>query len=141
MTYVVVIVAGVLYWILGKKLGAWQDKAWFVRPAMLVISSASFANTGLGIWCAHVLRGTFGWAGGLLDASSGLVAGGIGLILLVGTALDLRDHRPDGMAKTGLIMLPLLVLVASGPLASSGAGLFDSISQAGTHGLSSMIGG
>ncbi|MEV3927034.1 hypothetical protein [Actinomadura coerulea] len=142
MDFAVAIAAGGLYFVLGRKLtGNLGTKVWFLRPAMLLICAASLANTVLGVWSAKVTGGLLGWVGGWFGASAALLAGVVGLLLLVGTALDLKDKRPDGIAKTGLITLPILVMVASGPLAAQGAGLFDSIAQAGANGLSTMIGG
>lgn len=141
MEFAVAIAAGGLYIILGRKLGAWAAKVWFVRPAMLLICSASLASTIVGVWAARLAGGVLGWIGGLLGASAALLAGVIGLLLLVGTALDLKDKRPDGIAKTGLIALPVLAMIASGPLASIGTGLFGQIAGAGATALTTMIGG
>lgn len=142
MDFAVAIAAGGLYVVLGRKLtGNWGAKAWFLRPLMLLICAASLANTVIGVWGARLFAGVLGWAGGLFGASAALLAGVVGLLLLVGTALDLKDKRPDGIAKTGLVLLPILAMVASGPLAVQGSGLFDSIAQAGATGLGTMIGG
>lgn len=142
MDFAVAIVAGGLYFILGRKLtGTLAAKAWFLRPAMLLICAASLANTVLGVWGAKAAGGLLGWIGGWFDVSAALLAGAVGLLLLVGTVLDLKDKRPDGIAKTGLVLLPILAMVAAGPLAVQGSGLFDSIAQASRSGLSTMIGG
>lgn len=142
MDFAVAIAAGGMYFILGRKLtGNLATKAWFLRPTLLLICAASLANTIIGIWVARLFGGVLGWAGGLFGASGALLAGVVGLLLLLGTALDLKDKRPDGIAKTGLVLLPILAMVATGPLAAQGLGLFDSIAQAGQTGLSTMIGG
>lgn len=141
MSFAVAIAAVGLYVILGRKLGAWATKVWFLRPVLLLVFSASLANTIVGVWAARLAGGVLGWIGGLFGASAALMAGVVGLLLLVGTALDLKDKRPDGMARTGLIALPVLAMIASGPLASTGNGLFDQVAQAGATALSTMIGG
>ncbi len=142
MDFAVAIAAGGMYLILGRKLtGSLAAKAWFVRPAMLLICAASLANTIIGVWGAKAINALLGWVGGWFGASGALMAGVAGLLLLLGTALDLKDKRPDGIAKTGLILLPILAMVAVGPLAVQGSGLFDSIAEAGRTGLSTMIGG
>ena len=142
MEFAVAIAAGGLYGILGRKLGGGlAHKLWFLRPAMLLICSASLANTIVGVWAARLAGGGLGWAGELLGMSAATAAGVVGLLLLVGTALDLKDHRPDGIAKTGLIVLPVLVMVATGPLAASGSGLFDSLAAGASTALASLIGG
>lgn len=141
MDFAVAIAAGGLYFVLGRKLtGKWAEKAWFLRPLMLLTCAASLANTIIGIWGARLISGILGLVGGWFGASAALLAGVVGLLLLVGTALDLKDKRPDGIAKTGLIVLPVLAMVASGPLAAQGLGLFDSLAQAGGSALGSMIG-
>lgn len=141
MEFAVAIAAGGLYIILGRKLGAWAARVWFLRPVLLLICSASLASTIVGVWAARLAGGVLGWIGGLVGASAALLAGVVGLLLLVGTALDLKDRRPDGIAKSGLIALPVLAMIASGPLASIGTGLFDQIAGAGATALTTMIGG
>ncbi|MGI5208960.1 hypothetical protein ACQEU6_46280 [Spirillospora sp. CA-108201] len=142
MDFAVAIAAGGLYFVLGRKLtGNWATKAWFLRPAMLLVCAAALANTVIGIFGARLFGAVLGLIGGWFGASAALMAGVVGLLLLVGTALDLKDKRPDGIAKTGLVLLPILAMVASGPLAAQGLGLFDSIAQAGETGLGTMIGG
>ncbi|RFU39109.1 hypothetical protein DZF91_24135 [Actinomadura logoneensis] len=141
MSYVVAAVAFGLWIILGKKLSGHLLKFWWLRPSMLLVCSASLASTGVGTWAAHMLGKPMGWVGGWVHVSGALVAGGVGVLLLVGTVLDLKDRHPDGIAKTGLIALPLLALVASGPLADTGTNLFGSIAQTSASTLASMIGG
>ena|SRR5690606_5640821 len=141
MSFAVAIAAVGLYVILGRKLGAWATKVWFLRPVLLLTFAASLANTIVGVWAARLAGGVLGLIGGWIGVSAALMAGVVGLLLLVDTALDLKNKRPDGMARTGLVALPVLVMVASGPLATTGAGLFDQVAQAGATALTAMIGG
>ena len=142
MDFAVAIAAGGLYALLGRKLtGKWADKAWFLRPLMLLTCAAALANTIIGVWAARLFGAVFGLVGGWFGVSAALLAGVAGLLLLVGTALDLKDKKADGIAKTGLVLLPILAMVASGPLAAQGLGLFDQVAQAGATALGSMIGG
>lgn len=143
MSYIVALAAFGLWAVLTSKLkGKLASKLWFLRPALLLIGSASAANTGVGVWIAdHLVAGVLGWAAGMVGIAGALVAGVIVLILAIATALDLKDRSADGIAKMGLIALPILVLAAAGPLAANGAGLFDSIAGLGTSGLSAIVGG
>lgn len=148
MSYAVAVLAFGLYFILrrrggggGGRVSKMLAKAWWVSPLMLLVASAAITNTIIGVWSAKLGGGMFGWVGGLVHASGATTAGVVFLLLLVGTCLDLVDKRPDGIAKTGLIVLPLLALIMVGPLAGTGRGLLDSINKASAHSVSSLIGG
>ena len=142
MGYLVAVAAFGLWAVLQKKMaGRIAMRLWFVPPALLLIGSASLADTGLGSLLAQVISAVVGWPAGLAGVSGSLVVGVIGLLLLIATALDLKDRHADGIAKTGLVMLPLLAIAAAGPLADTGTGLFDQVANFGQHGLTSLIGG
>lgn len=142
MGYLVAVAAFGLWTVLKRKMtGRIAMRLWFVPPALLLIGSASLANTGLGAWVAGLVGTVIGWPAGLVGVSGTLAVGVVALLLLIATALDLKDRNADGIAKTGLIMLPILAIAAAGPLFDAGAGLFDQVANAGQSGLTSLIGG
>lgn len=142
MGYLVAAAAFGLWAVLKRKMtGRVAMRLWFVPPALLLIGSASLANTGLGAWVAGLIGAVIAWPAGLIGVSAAAAIVVVGLLLLVATVFDLKDRNADGIAKTGLILLPILAIAASGPLAASGAGLFDQVANAGTNGLTSLIGG
>lgn len=143
MSYAVAVISIGLYVVLRKRLaGKFNNKLWFVAPALLLMATCSLANTGLGAWIAHtIIGGLLGLLGGAFGISTSLLAGGIALIMLAGAVIDLWDKKPDGFAKTAIIALPLLVILAAGPVASTAGGLFDSIAGVGHNGIAALIGG
>lgn len=142
MGYLVAVAAFGLWAVLKKKMGGRiAMRLWFVPPALLLIGSASLANTGLGAWIAGALAAVIGWPAGMVGVSATAAIVVVGLLLLAATVFDLKDRNADGVAKTGLILLPILAIAASGPLADGGANLFDQVANAGTNGLTSLIGG
>lgn len=113
---------------------------WWIPPALLLVGSSSLSNTFVGIWSAKILGGLLGFFGGWFHVSSALIAGVSGLLLFAATLWDLAvDRKPDGIAKTGLMMLPILALIAAGPAAADGRGLFDTIDHAATSQMHSLI--
>lgn len=142
MGYLVAIAAFGLWAVLKRKLtGRAASRLWFAPPALLLIGSASLANTGLGAWIAGLLVDVVAWVASFVAVSATAAIGVVMLILLVATALDLKDKQADGIARTGLILLPILAMSAAGPLPEATGGLFSSVANLGTNGLTSLIGG
>lgn len=143
MTFIVAGFCLALYVLVTKKLtGKLAPKLWWLRPSLLFMFSASLAATWLGELLAGWLGGLFDWITDLFDVGAGgeLIAGALLVLMVLGTVLDLKDKKPDGFAKTGLIMIPLLALIAAGPIASGTRDLTGKVSDGAENGVTSIIG-
>lgn len=136
MSYFVAIVCFGLTLMLHKKWNKW-NKWWVVAP-LVVIGSGAFANTGLGAWVAGLLGGLLGLPASWMNASASLLAtAGVIILLPMVVYGYIHDHQADKKEMLGTVALPLLFIVAAGPLAAQGAGFFDSAAAIGT----SLFGG
>jgi hypothetical protein len=116
---------------------------WVVKVALALIAGASFAAVSLGGWVADRIRTVAGWIGNLgdLNMTSGQVAAVAVLLLVIATVLDVVvDRKADKVAIAAMVLLPLLFIVASGPVADGGSQLMAAIREAGAAGLGPMIG-
>lgn len=137
MSYFVAIVSFALAMLLMKKWDKWR-KWWLIAP-LIIIGSGAFANTSLGAWLADALGGILAMPASLIDGmSASLIATALVMILAPLVVYGyVHDKKADTPEMVGTIALPLLFLVATGPLAAQGAGLFDSAAALGTN----MFGG
>lgn len=104
---------------------------WWVVVAFALLGGACLASTPVGGWVAGRLSAWF----------APVLIGAVALILVVGIYFDLRDKKADKFARVGLWILPILLLAATGPLASVGQGITGGISDAGTASIGKLIGG
>lgn len=146
MSYIAAALALGLYVVWNKyaprKLKSFKGSG-FVPFALLAIGVTTLANTIIVTWpVANVVAPIFGWVGGWFGVSGATVAGVVFVLLAIAALLDiLNDFDPEGIAMTAVIVLPVLALVAVGPLAAAGSGLFDSISEAGSQALTNLVSG
>lgn len=115
---------------------------WAVNAALAAIGGAALADTFIGDWIGAVFSAVGGWVGGIAGASATAVIGVVMLALVVMVIFDIAvDRRADTAAIVGLVLLPTLFVVASGPVAGGGSELFAAIREAGGGALGSLIGG
>lgn len=140
MSWVVMLTAFGLLLVLRKR--SKPSWLWVVNAALAAIAGAALVETGIGSWLMGVLSSLAGWVGGIVGASATMVAGVAMLILTVMVVLDIAfDRRADKVAILGLILLPMLFLIAGGPVAEGGSQLVASVRDLGTGLLGPLIGG
>lgn len=140
MSWVIAIVSFALLLILRKRTK--PKMLWIISAALAAIGGAALANTWLGVWIAQLLAGLLGWLGGLLGAPGTLLAGGLVLLCVVVTVLDIAaDRRADRAAIISLIALPLLILISAGPVTGGVSQFYDAVSQAGRSSVGDLVGG
>ncbi|MFC0431037.1 hypothetical protein [Kutzneria buriramensis] len=140
MSWLVCLFAFGMLYLLKKKWKKWRK--WWVVAIFAAIGACSFANTNLGAWVAGLLRGLLGIPAGWIGVSAALLAALAVLICIPLVVYGFwHDRKADKPELIGLIMLPLLVIIASGPVAANGAGLVDAVTHFGTSGLSYLVAG
>lgn len=110
---------------LAKKLK--NKKLWFLPYTFLVLAVAALAYAplpwgwgSLGGILAALVGWVLGWIGGLLGVSAAMIAGLLLVLAIVFGLVDLiKDQKPDAWAKTMVYAVPVLTLVAAGPLAAN----------------------
>lgn len=123
---------------IGGKTGRFT---WFLPFLFLVLAVTALAYAPLpfgwgsiGGLLAGLLSWVFGWIGTLIGVSATAIAGILLVLVLAFGLVDLiKDRKPDGFAKTMVFAAPVLVLLASGPLAGNVAGFIDSLSSFGPN--------
>lgn len=115
---------------------------WIIKPMLAAMGAASFANTGFGGTVAGWMLGALGWVGSWFGISGPVVAGILVVALALVVVLDiLFDRVANGPAIGSLFVLPLLFLVAAGPIAASGQTISDNVARAGTSSVGRLVGG
>lgn len=113
----------------------------FVPFALLAIGTMTLADTIVGVWAStYLIEPVLGFLGGFVGISAALVAGVAFVLVTIAAVFDLIDLKPEGIAKTAVMVLPFLALVAVGPVADAGAGLFDAVSSTGAGALTNLVG-
>lgn len=131
MSYFVAILAIAFIVLLHKKLKKWCR--WYVVLPLALVGAAALANTTLGRWAANGLEGLVGLLAGAIGMSTPLLATGLMLILLALVLYGyIHDRKADRTEIIGTFVLPLLFLIATGPIAGAGSTFFDSIAAVGT---------
>lgn len=112
-------------------------RAWWLPFILYVVAMFAllFAPLPLG-WgnlaglAAKVLNFPLGWVGGLIGANAAIIAAVLLVVLLVLGIVDLwKDKKPDGWARTMAITVPILALVASGPIAKQVRDTVDTVND------------
>jgi hypothetical protein len=130
---------GVLF-LLHKKWKKW--KKWWIVAIVTALFSCSFAGTQLGGWVAGLMRSLLGLPASWMHASAALLATIMVLILIPLVYYGFRhDKKADKWEMAGLILLPLLFIIASGPVAAHGGTLVEAISRFGSQGLGYLVHG
>lgn len=114
---------------------------WIINGLLAVMTGAALADIVLGAWISGLLSALFGWVGGWFGASAGIVAGVVVLLVAAIVILDLMDRVADQPAIAGLIMLPVLFLITSGPVDAAGESLYSAAEQIGASSLGRLVGG
>lgn len=126
--------------LLHKRWKKWQR--WYVIGFFTALAGCSFAATALGGWAASLLGQLLGLPASLMNISAALLAAVAVLICLPLVIYGfVHDKKADKQEMAGLILLPLLVTIASGPVASTGGTFADAVTGFGTRGLSYLVGG
>lgn len=126
--------------LLHKKWKKW--KKWWLVAIVTALFACSFAGTQLGGWTAGLLRALLSLPAGWIGATAALFAAIAVLILIPLVYYGFRhDKKADKWEMAGLILLPLLFIIASGPVAAHGGTLVQAVSQFGSQGLSYLVQG
>lgn len=118
------------------KAGRWT---WFLPFLCLVLAVTALAYAPLpfgwgsiGELLAAVVGTAFGWIGTWIGTSSAVIAGALLVLVIVFGLVDLlKDKKPDGFAKLMVFAVPVLVLIASGPVVGGVSGVVDNLSTFG----------
>jgi hypothetical protein len=139
--YIISALVLLITWMLIRKRKAkWIP--WFLAPIVLFLASTAFALSDFGRWVARV---PFGWLTGIPAAfggpSAAVTATCVLALLLLATLLDLlADKKADKWAKTGIMLIPLLALIAVGPLSQSMNNVTTNVGRVGTQGIDALTG-
>lgn len=112
---------------------------WWVPYALLVLGVCAlmlapipFTDVSIAQGLAYVASWLFGLLGSAIGAPAAAIGGVALFILIVAALVDLiKDQKPDGIAKTAVFLLPVLALVAAGPIAANILDFTHSIGQVG----------
>lgn len=148
--YITAVLAFVLYYATHKRLPNRLRRIRYIEFIpffLLAIGTSTLAATTLGDrLAAWFLGAPLGWLGQLIGviptvpAVTGAVVATVALVAIVVLAVfDLLDLRPDGIAKTAVIVGPFLALVAIGPVAGGASGVFDAVAGAGANALPALV--
>lgn len=134
--------AGTLY-LLVKLQRKWKKWAkWWVVGLVSALASAAFSMTDLGGWTAHLIGKILSFPAGLINATAALVAGLIVLCLIPGIIYGfVHDKSADKPEIVALFLLPLMFIIASGPVADGGGTLTEAVNDFGSQGLGYLIKG
>jgi len=135
MAWVTLLFIVALWFILKKKTKAL--KKWYVKSILFAIFSVSLAQTIVGGWLVAGLR----WLIGLTTLPIGALGGALVLLALIVLIADIwKDKKADKLAQAAILLLPILFVVAAGPIAPTGKGLTDSFANISANGLAFLTG-
>lgn len=134
MSWAIMLTAFALLFVIWRKR---KGAPWWLRTALVLIAGASLADTSVGAWLAARLGDLLG----MIPAPTPMLIGGATLVGVVYVGYELLDKKADKREMVVLAILPTLFLAGVGPLASTGAGLSDAVSQVGTNSIGHLIGG
>ena len=105
-----------------------RDKIhWLIPPLLLFLTSATFAAGPAGRWVMDLVAKVLGGMG----LAVGLVSSLAIILLVLGIVLDLRDKKADRFARTALVLVPLVAILAAGPIAEAVNGITNGVSDTG----------
>jgi hypothetical protein len=138
MAWLLLLVTAGLAWLLHKKWKKWRK--WYVVALVTALLACALASTNLGGWLASLLGGLLGLIGGLIGVSGSLIGAVLMLLFIPAIVYGFwHDRKADKWEVSLLILLPLLFVVASGPVAAHGGGLVTAVSHFGTSGLGYLV--
>lgn len=140
MWYLICIAAFGLLWAVNKRN---KLQKWWLVAGLCFIGSAAFANTSIGGWIAtNVLGWVLSIPAGWFNVGAAVLATILLLILAVIICYDIgHDKKTDKAALGGLFALPLMAIIAVGPLAGGATTLFDAVANFGSTGVSTLVSG
>lgn len=128
--------AAAFFFVLYKTTKGRSKMPWIIPVILLFLATTSLAVSPPAIWGMGKFADLLG--------SFGLSAAGTAaltiVVLLVVLVLDLRDKKPDGAAKFALIMIPLLAIIASGPVGDAVRNVNDGVARMGGNVISTVTG-
>ncbi|KAA2248684.1 hypothetical protein F0L68_39740 [Solihabitans fulvus] len=140
MSWLLCLFAFGMLFLLKKKWRKWRK--WWVVATFAALGACAFANTDLGGWVAGLLRTVLGVPAGWIHTNAALLAALAVLICIPLVVYGfVHDRKADRAELVGLIVLPLLFIIASGPVADHGGRLADAFSSFGRDGLSYLVQG
>lgn len=140
MAWLMTIFAALVLVLLHKKWKKW--KKWWLVGIVTALFACSLAATPLGGWLAGLLASLLGWIGGWINTPGALLGA---VLVLIGIPAVIygfvHDKKADKWEMGALILLPLLFIIAAGPVAANGGTLTDAIAGFGSNGLSYLVSG
>jgi hypothetical protein len=103
---------------------------WVIPFALLFVAMCLFAAS----WPGQLIGS---WTAGAIGSTATTV---LIVALVIGAGIDLWDGKPDAVAKTAVIVVPLLVFYAQGPIARTVGELVHGTQNAGRSTISKMGG-
>lgn len=115
---------------------------WFVKPILAGFGAAAFSQTDWGQTIAGWILGALGWVGDWFGISGAVVAGILTAALVLIVVLDIvADRVANAPAIGALLVLPLLFLIAAGPIADGGREISGNVANAGQSSVGRLVGG
>lgn len=123
---------------LQRKWKKWAK--WWLVGLVAALAAAAFASTKLGGWAAQLIGKILGFPAGWADVSSAMVAALLVICLIPGIIYGfVHDKSADRPEIVALFLLPLLFIIASGPVAAGGGTLTEALAGFGSQGLGYLI--
>lgn len=140
MAWLLLIFTGGLAWLLHKKWKKW--KKWYVVAVVTFLLACALASTVLGAWLAGLMRMLLSFVGGWIDVSGALIGAVLVVLGIPAVVYGFwHDRKADKWETSLLVLLPLLFIVAAGPVAAHGGDLTVAVSNFGRSGLGYLVQG
>lgn len=91
----------------------------FIGVCALVWAPIPWTGQTVASLGGRLLAYPLGWLGDLVNAGVGPMATVAIVVLLIAGFLDLLDRVPDNYVKTAIVVVPILAVIAVGPVANS----------------------
>lgn len=91
----------------------------FIGVCALVWAPIPWVGQTVASLGGRVLAFPLGWLGDAVHADVATMATLAIVLLLIAGALDLLDRKPDNYVKTAIVVVPILAVIAAGPVATS----------------------
>jgi len=127
----------VVYLIIKKR----KKIPWFIPPAVLFTAFCSFSLSGPGGWAGGVLANIVGWPAGWFGVGITTAVTALLVLLVLVAVVDMWDKKANKFAIAAFVLVPLLALSAAGPVAQLINEVRGGVSEIGTSGVSSLVGG
>lgn len=115
---------------------------WAVKPIIAGFAAACFTYTNWGRPVANAILWFLGMVGGWFGIAGGVVAAGLIVVAIVVIWRDIAvDRVANNPAIVSIAALPLLALIAVGPIADAVQGATGNVARAGQSSIGRLIGG